>query len=81
MKLSCLYICTDNHNVILNVSDRSVEKLASPDKILESVNFIKKSLIEKIDIYLNNVYVPHHRHHNRRDRWLIVSPKDTGNVG
>ena len=31
----------DNHNVILNVSDRSVEKLASPDKILESVNFIK----------------------------------------
>ena len=57
MKLSCLYICTDNHNVILNVSDRSVEKLASPDKILESVNFIK-SLIEKIDIYINNVYVP-----------------------
>ena len=56
MKLSCLYICTDNHNVILNVSDRSVEKLASPDKILESVNFIKKSLIEKIDIYINNVY-------------------------
>ena len=41
----------------------------------------KKSLIEKIDIYINNVYVPHHRHHNRRDRWLIVSPKDTGNVG
>ena len=29
-------LCTDNHNVILNVSDRSVEKLASPDKILES---------------------------------------------
>ena len=44
MKLSCLYIFTDNHNVILNVSDRSaVDKLASPDKILESVNFIKKS--------------------------------------
>ena len=63
MKLSCLYICTDNHNVILNVSDRSVDKLASPDKILESVNVIKKSLIEKIDIYINNVYVPHHRHH------------------
>ena len=31
-----LCVCTDNHNVILNVSDRSVEKLASPDKILES---------------------------------------------
>ena len=31
-----LYVSTDNHNVILNVSDRSVEKLASPDKILES---------------------------------------------
>ena len=29
-------LCTDNHNVILNVSDHSVEKLASPDKILES---------------------------------------------
>ena len=29
-------LCTDNHNVILNVSYRSVEKLASPDKILES---------------------------------------------
>ena len=29
-------LCTDNHNVILNVSDRSVEKFASPDKILES---------------------------------------------
>ena len=29
-------LCTDNHNVILNVSDRSVEELASPDKILES---------------------------------------------
>ena len=29
-------LCTDNHNVILNVSERSVEKLASPDKILES---------------------------------------------
>ena len=81
MKLSCLYIFSDNHNVILNVSDRSVDKLASPDKILESVNFIKKSLIEKIYIYINNVYVPHHRPHNRRDRWLIVSPKDTGYVG
>ena len=43
MILSCLYICTDNDNVILNVSDRSVEKFASPDKIVESVNFIKKS--------------------------------------
>ena len=29
-------LCTDNHNVILNFSDRSVEKLASPGKILES---------------------------------------------
>ena len=29
-------LCTDNHNVILNVSEHSVEKLASPDKILES---------------------------------------------
>ena len=29
-------LCTDNHNVILQGSDRSVEKLASPEKILES---------------------------------------------
>ena len=52
-------LCTDNHNVIPNVSDdRSVEKLASPDKILESKTSHKTSLIEKIDIYMNNVYVP-----------------------
>ena len=75
-----LHMHRQSQCTILNVSDRFVEKLASPDKILESVNFIK-SLIEKIDIYINNVYVPHHRHYNRRDRWLIVSPKDTGNVG
>ena len=50
-------LCTDN---VLNVSDCSVEKLASPDKILESKT---SCIIEKIDIYINNVYVPHHRHH------------------
>ena len=31
-----IMLSTDSHNVILNVSYRSVEKLASPDKILES---------------------------------------------
>ena len=29
-------LCIDNHNVIMQGSDRSVEKLASLDKILES---------------------------------------------
>ena len=55
MKLSCLYICTDNHNVILNVSDRSVEKLASPDKILESVNVIKKVSLRKSSCMVRQV--------------------------
>ena len=67
-----MYICTDNHNVILNVSDRSVVSQCSRKCKLQ-----KKSHW-KIDIYINNwspiidtYIIP----------MAIVSPKDTGNVG
>ena len=80
MKLSCLYIIHRQSQCNPERFRSFCRQISQSRQNSRKCKLQKKSLIEKIDIYINNVYVPNHRHPNRRDRWLIVSPKDTGNV-